>query len=96
MNDSEFIILADETLRQIELALESCEADLDFSSTGTGILEIEFDDGDKIVINRHGVNQEIWVAARVGGFHFRWDGQAWRETKNGSELMVILSKLIFE
>ena len=94
MNDSEFIALADQTLKQLELALETSDADLDCSMTSNGVLEIEFDDGGKIIVNRHGVAKEIWVAARSGGFHFRWDGQAWRDTRSGRELMAVLSELV--
>jgi CyaY protein len=94
MNDSEFIALADQTLKQLELALETCGADLDCSMTGNGVLEIEFDDGGKIIVNRHAVAKEMWVAARSGGFHFRWDGSAWRDTRTGGELMAALSDLV--
>ena len=36
----------------------------------------------------------MWVAARSGGFHFRWDGTAWRDTRGGGELMADLSALV--
>jgi CyaY protein len=39
------------------------------------------------------VAREIWVAARAGGFHFRWDGDAWRDTRDAAELMEKLSSL---
>lgn len=94
MNDSEFITLADQALKTIELALEASDADLDCSMTSSGVLEIEFDDGSKIIVNRHAVAKEMWVAARSGGFHFRWDGQSWRDTRSGRELMAVLSDLV--
>jgi len=52
-----------------------------------------FADGSKIIVNRHGVAREMWVAARAGGFHFRWDGGAWRDTRDGAELLEKLSVL---
>ena len=94
MNDSEFNSLADTALKQIENGLEASDADLDFSLVGESVLEIEFPDGSKIIVNRHGAAQEIWVAARAGGFHFRWDGATWRDTRDHSELMVALSALV--
>ena len=94
MDDSEFNRLADTALKQIETALENSGADLDFSMVSSGVLEIELDDGSKIFVNRHSAAQEVWVAARSGGFHFRWDGQAWRNTRDSSELMAALSALI--
>ena len=94
MNDSEFNRLADMALKQIEIGLDRCQADLDVSTVATGVLEIEFESGSKIIVNRHGAAQEIWVAARSGGFHYRWDGTAWRDTRDQSELMAALSMLI--
>ncbi|MDP3420391.1 MAG: iron donor protein CyaY, partial [Thiobacillus sp.] len=49
------------TLARIEQVLE--DADLDFETPADGIIEVEFDDGSKIIINRHGVARELWVAA---------------------------------
>lgn len=94
MDDSEFNTLADQAFGRIEAALEACGADLDFELAAGGVLEIEFADGGKIIVNRHGVAREIWVAARAGGFHFRWDGSAWRDTRDGEALMSRLSVLV--
>ena len=94
MNDSEFNALADQALQRIEAGLERVEADLDFAMISAGVLEIELPDGSKVVVNRHTAAQEIWVAARAGGFHFRWDGTAWRDTRDKSELMAALSALL--
>ncbi len=93
MDDKEFNGLADAALARIDAALEACEADIDFELAAGGVLEIEFEDGSKIIVNRHGVAREIWVAARAGGFHFRWDGKAWVDTRDGAELMQKLSAL---
>jgi len=94
MEDSEFNTLAGQALARIDSALEACEADLDFELAAGGVLEIEFADGSKIIVNRHAVAREIWVAARAGGFHFRWDGAAWRDTRDNAELMEKLSALV--
>ena len=94
MDDKEFGTLADAALAKIEAGLEACGADLDFELKPGGILEIEFADGGRIIVNRHGVAREIWVAARAGGFHFRHDGAAWRDTRDGAELMEKLSLLV--
>jgi CyaY protein len=93
MDDSEFNTLAGQALARIDVALEACEADLDFELAAGGVLEIEFADGSKIIVNRHTVAKEIWIAARAGGFHFRWDGAAWRDTRDNAELMEKLSAL---
>jgi CyaY protein len=93
MDDKEFNALADSVLARIEGALEASDADIDFELAAGGVLEIEFADGSKIIVNRHGVAREVWVAARAGGFHFRWDGACWRDTRDGAELMEKLSSL---
>ena len=93
MDDKEFNTLADATLARIDAALEASGADIDCQLAAGGVLEIEFDDGSKIIVNRHGVAREIWVAARSGGFHFRWDGAVWRDTRDAAELMTKLSAL---
>lgn len=93
MDDKEFNALADKTLAAIEAAVEASGADLDFETQPGGVLEIEFADGSKIVVNRHGVAREILVAARSGGFHFKWDGGAWLDTRDGEELLSKLSRL---
>ncbi|HEY8249545.1 MAG TPA: iron donor protein CyaY [Burkholderiales bacterium] len=92
MDEAEFAAQASVVLDALERAFE--EIDLDFELKEGGILEIEFEDGGKIIVNRHAAAREIWVAARSGGFHYRWDGTAWRDTRSGAELFGALSDLL--
>jgi CyaY protein len=92
MDDPQFEAAAEEALERLERALE--ELELDFERKEGGVLEIEFDDGGKMVVNRHSAARELWVAARSGGFHFRWDGSAWRDTRSGEEFFGALSALL--
>lgn len=94
MNETEFEALAGAALERVERALEASGVDADFELKEGGVLEIEFADGSKIIVNRHGAAREMWVAARSGGFHFRWDGSAWRDTRDRTELFAALSKLV--
>ena len=94
MNETEFEALAGAALQRIEQALEASGVDADCELQDGGVLEIEFADRSRIIVNRHGVAREIWVAARAGGFHFRWDGSSWRDSRDGSELFAALSKLV--
>jgi CyaY protein len=55
------------------------------------VLEIEFSDGGKIIVNSQAAVREIWVAAKSGGYHFRGDGGRWVNTRDGSELFTALS-----
>src|SRR4249920_1300480 len=94
LSDSQFEVLATRALERVETALEASGIDADFELKEGGVLEIEFADGSKIIVNRHAAAREIWVAARAGGFHFRWDGTAWRDSRQGGELFAALSKLV--
>ena len=94
MDEREFETRAAQALAALEQALEAAELDADFELKEGSILEIEFEGGAKIIVNRHGAAREMWVAARSGGFHFRWDGAAWRDTRDGSELFAALSTLV--
>ncbi len=94
MTETEFATLSGAALEKIEHGLEASGADLDFELAAGGVLEIEFADGSKIIVNRHAVAQEIWVAAKSGGFHFRYDGaRSGCDTRDGEELMDKLSRL---
>jgi CyaY protein len=94
MDDTGFEALAERALQRVEAALEASGIDADIERKEGGVLEIEFGDGSKMIVNRHGAAREIWVAARAGGFHFRWDGAAWRDTRGGDELFAALSRLV--
>ena len=94
MNEADFDARANATLERVERALEASGIDADFDLKEGGVLEIEFANGTKVIVNRHAAAREIWVAARSGGFHFAWDGAAWRDTRDGGELFAALSRLV--
>jgi CyaY protein len=93
MSDSEFLELIEHTLRRVENALEDSSADVEPARSGN-VLSLEFEDGTKVVINSQIALHELWVAARAGGFHYRYDGAAWRNTRDGSEFFQVLSELV--
>ena len=78
--------------RAIEEAAERAGIDLEVARTDN-LIDIEFDDGSKIIINSHEAAGEIWVAARSGGYHFRpTDEGAWRDTRGGRDLVDLLTE----
>ena len=93
MTETEFNQAVDAILQKIETALDAHDTDID-TETAAGILTLEFEGGSKIIINRQGPTQEIWVAAKSGGYHYRLDQDAWRNTRDGSELFTSLSTYI--
>ena len=94
MTEIEFNTLADTALEQVVRALEEHAADCECEPKVDGVLEVEFADGSRVIVNRHSSAQQIWVAAKSGGYHFRWDGAKWVNTRDGSELFSSLSKLV--
>lgn len=96
MDEVSFNALADAELERIESALDDCGGDFDVDRQAGGVIEVEFDDGSKLIINRHTAAREIWVAARSGGFHFRPEGGQWLGTRDGAELYEALERLASE
>ncbi|GAA5176413.1 iron donor protein CyaY [Niveibacterium umoris] len=91
MDEAVFNPLAEQELVLIERAFD--DAGMDVEVQPGNVLQIEFDDGSQMIINRHSAAREIWVAARLGGFHFRYDGRQWVGTRDGAELWTCLNRL---
>jgi len=95
--ESEFVALADTVLMAIgaalDVAADTLDADVDWS-LNDGILTIDCGAGGRIIVNRHVPNRELWVAARSGGFHFRSDAGAWRDTRSGETIETVLARLV--
>ncbi|SCK13142.1 iron donor protein CyaY [Vogesella sp. LIG4] len=93
MSETEFLSISEAIFRRIENALDDAGLDVDCVISGN-VLEIEFDDGSKVVVNRHVPNQELWIAAKSGGFHFaQRDGQ-WIAARDGAEFGATLSQVV--
>jgi CyaY protein len=94
MDEIEFIRLAEQTLLELDRRIEASGVDADCEFRGTGVLEIEFVNGSKIVVNSQAAAREIWVAAKSGGYHFRSDGARWVNTRDGADLFAALSAYV--
>ncbi|MEN7528983.1 MULTISPECIES: iron donor protein CyaY [unclassified Cupriavidus] len=94
LNETEFLALAGAALDKLEADIESAadavDADVEINRTGN-VMELEFEDGSKIIVNSQAPMQELWVAAKAGGFHFRHDGAKWIDSRSGAELYAALS-----
>ncbi|WP_313165474.1 iron donor protein CyaY [Massilia oculi] len=100
MTETEFLDLADLTLKQIEEAFDRLNdedvIDVECKRSGN-VLEIEFiDNGSKIIVNSQAPLQEMWVAARSGGYHYKRVGDEWRNTRDDSEFFASLSQYASE
>lgn len=97
MDDKEFATRCQAELVVIEAAVEAAaeDAEIDFEMQG-GSLEIEFADGTKVIVSPHAIAKEIWVAAKSGGFHFRYDAakDQWVDTRTGEALRSRLVEIL--
>ncbi|MFG6446881.1 iron donor protein CyaY [Roseateles sp. BYS180W] len=95
LTDAEYERLTEAVLRSIESQvdawLDADVVDMDQRRTG-GLLELECPDRSKLVVNTQPPLQEIWLASRRGGFHFRYTDGAWRDTRDGAEFFSRLSE----
>ena len=94
LSDAQYHALAMALLSGIELQidrwLQHDVVDIDTARTG-GLLDLSLPDGSKLVVNTQPPLQEIWLAARRGGFHFRQLDGRWRDTKTDQEFYATLS-----
>lgn len=99
MTDLEYLDRAEALLASVEASCdrinESTDADVDNQRVG-GMVTLSFDDGSQIIVNLQKPLQEVWMAARAGGFHYRFDGECWRDTKGRSEFFADLSRYASE
>ena len=95
MTDLEFLDRAEHLLQTVE---ESCDrvneetdADIDSQRSG-GMVTLTFRNRSQLVLNMQRPLHELWLAARSGGYHFKWSGDAWQDTKGQGELLSILQR----
>ncbi len=100
MNETEFLTRASAIMDAIESQVddwfENRDIDVEASRQGTSVLNLKFGNGRQVVINTQTPLREMWLAARRGGFHYRFDGQAWKDTRGGPDFDVALSEVCSE
>ena len=95
MNESEFQEIADQTIVDIQDAIDNIDADIDYDEVG-GVLTLEFEDGSKIIFSKQATMKQLWMAAKSGGFHFDYseDKKQWLcDSGDKEELYKMLSRL---
>ena len=95
MTDHDYQDLAERALKSIELGCDrlndDTDVDIDNQRSG-GMITLTFANRSQIIVNLQKPLQEIWMAAQAGGFHYRFNGSNWVDTKDGSELFAALSR----
>ena len=95
MTDLEYMDRAEALLTQVEAGCdrinETTDADIDNQRVG-GMVTLVFRNGSQIVVNLQKPLQEVWMAARAGGFHYKFDGSRWLDTKGHGEFFANLDR----
>jgi CyaY protein len=88
--------LADRTLHSLENAL--CDLDGIEAELQSGVLTIEFSDGECFVVNSHGAARQIWMAAGANAWHFDVDveNDRWVATRTGEDLWACIGRTVGE
>jgi CyaY protein len=99
MTDLEYQDAAESALQAVEKACDQLndqrDVDIDNQRTG-GMVTLTFSNHSQIVINLQKPLQEIWMAAKAGGFHYKFNSGQWTDTKDGSEFFTNLSRYASE
>ena len=94
LSDADYQRIGAQVLASIEAAadrwLQDDLIDIDTQRTG-GLLELVFPNDSRIIVNLQPPLQELWLAARAGGYHFRHVQGRWLDTRDGSEFFASLS-----
>lgn len=95
MTDPEFMDRAESLLKAVERCCdrinETTDADIDNQRVG-GMITLVFANKSQIVINLQKPLHEVWLAARSGGYHYKFDGVQWADTKGQGEFFACLSR----
>ena len=99
MSDLEYLDRAEAVLNAVETACDlindESDADVDNQRTG-GMVTLTFENRSQIIINLQKPLQEIWLAARAGGFHYKYVSGQWLDTKTSEEFFKNLSRYASE
>jgi CyaY protein len=94
LTDAEYYARASALLARIEATIDAWlqddVIDIDGARTG-GLLELSLPDASKLVVNTQPPLHEVWLAARAGGYHFRWVDGRWLD-REGQEFFEVLSR----
>lgn len=99
MTDPEYMDQAEALLRRVEAGCDrisdESDADVDSQRVG-GMVTITFGNGSQLIVNLQKPLHEVWLAARAGGFHYKFDGQRWMDTKGQGEFFENLARYASE
>lgn len=94
MTDLEYMDCAETLLRAVEASCDRINdagvADVDNQRVG-GMITLTFPNKSQIIINLQKPLQEVWMAAKSGGYHYKYQAGQWMDTKGQGEFFAALS-----
>lgn len=95
MTDLEFLTQAEYLLSAVEQSCDrindETEADVDNQRSG-GMITLSFANRSQIILNLQKPLHEVWMAAKSGGYHYKWVEGCWQDTKGQGEFFANLSR----
>ena len=99
MTDPEFMDRAESALDAVEACCDRINdgtlADIDNQRVGA-MVTLVFSNKSQIVINLQKPLHEIWLAAKSGGYHYKFNSELWLDTKGQGEFFANLSRYASE
>ena len=95
--DQDFAETARRALLAVEEAFDTLDEDQIDTDLEESVLTIEFESGEKFVLNINAPAREIWLSANRRAWHFAPQGSEFVSTAAGAEpMLAVLSELVGE
>ena len=96
MERQEYLLHVDACLQRVARWLDGLDPEeIDFS-TGDGLLQIEFGDGTRFVLNRQTPASQMWFAAGARAWHYDFDPahDSWVDDRDRHDLYARLAEVV--
>jgi CyaY protein len=94
MSEAEFLKLAGAVIVRVQTVLDAQDPDVVECVPDADVVKVAFPTGAPFVLNKQRPVKEIWLAADRQAWHFRFDGEAWRDKRSSDELFATLRRLV--
>lgn len=96
MSQEEYDEAVERTLIGIEDALDECDWDIDYERSDAVLTLTLEENGSQVILSRQAANRELWVAARSGGYHLKFEDPGWKCTTTEEDLPTLLDRVLTE
>ena len=96
MSQAEYDKAVERTLIGIEDALDECDWDIDYERSDAVLTLTLEENGSQVILARQAAHRELWVAARSGGYHLKFENPGWKCTITEEDLPTLLDRVLTE